>query len=593
LKQRRKDRGRNAPRGTRALILAAIGVAFVTILTFAPVRHFDFVNYDDLEFVAENPHVATGLTAANVRWAFTHPYTATGGPITWISHMLDVELFGLDPGAHHVTSLAIHLCNALLLLLVLWDMTGAVGRSAWVAALFAVHPLHVESVAWVAQRKDVLSTFFWLLTMWAYVAYARRPFDSPLIPASKDERLAQGRPLRRYVTVALLLTLGLMSKPMVATLPFVLLLLDVWPLQRLPLDRTWWGAARRLTLEKLPLFALAAASIALTFAAQREIGAVAGFDAVPLPLRLANAAVSYVAYIGRMFWPAGLAAFYPYRESVPPLVVAGCVLALAAATAAAIRARPRAPYATVGWLWYLGTLVPVVGIVQVGGHAMADRFTYVPLVGLFIVLAWGGAAVRARAGLSRASMTIAAMAAVLACAILARGQALHWQNGVALWEHATRVTRDNARAHANLGVSLARQGQLGPAIAEYREALRLEPGAADTHNNLALALVGARQPDAARAHYEEAIRVKPAYANAHTNLANLLDEQGRADEAIRHYREAIRLEPDHLLAHVNLAMTLARMGRAREAIPHLETALRINPGYEPARRVLDEIRKDR
>jgi tetratricopeptide (TPR) repeat protein len=559
----------------RALIVAGLGVAFITCLVFAPVRHFDFVTYDDLEFVAENPHVATGLTADNLRWAFANAYTGTGGPITWISHMLDVETFGLDAGAHHVTSLALHVCNSLLLLAILWRMTGAVGQSACVAALFAVHPLHVESVAWVAERKDVLSTLFWFLTLWAYVSYVRRPG------------------VWRYAAVTTLFTLGLMSKPMLATLPFVLLLLDVWPLERLPLDRGFFAQAKALALEKLPLFVLAAGSIALTLAAQRQIGAVADFDTLPLRLRLSNAAVSYLAYIGRMFWPEGLAAFYPYREAVPLMTVMGCLVALVAITVAAILAVRRVPYVTVGWLWYVGTLVPVIGIVQLGGHAMADRFTYVPLVGLFVALAWSGAALLASAGVPRATVAGAAVFVVVACAIVARSQVLHWQSGIALWKHAIRVTRDNARAHANLGVALARDGQRQPAMAEYREALRIEPTMAETHNNLALALVEERRPEDALAHYQEAVRLKPDYPNAHTNLANLLDEQGRTEEAIRHYREAIRLKPDDVLARVNLAVTFGKAGGVDEAIAQLEIALRLNPSYEPARQMLEEMRRDR
>jgi len=559
---------------TRLRVAAlGLGIALLALAVFWPVRHFEFVNYDDLEFIVENPHVASGITTSNVAWAFAHPYTATGGPVTWISHMLDVESFGLDAGAHHVTNLVLHLCNVLLLLAVLTRMTGAIGRSACVAALFAVHPLHVESVAWVSERKDVLSTLFWLLTMWAYVSYARRPT------------------WRHYAAVLIFFTLGLLSKPMVATLPFVLLLLDLWPLDRWRPGTGFWHQARTLTLEKLPLFVLATGSLVLTFAAQREIDAVAGFQNLPLAVRLSNAALSYVGYIGKMIWPRGLVAFYPYHESLSSTVVAGCSAGLAAMTVAAVVAWRRAPYVTVGWLWYVGTLAPVIGIVQVGGHAMADRFTYVPLVGMFILIAWGGAALLARAGLPRASLMASAALVVAGCAVVARGQALHWRSGVALWQHATLVSPDNARAHANLGVALARNGQRGAAIVEYEEALRLDPRSAETHNNLALVFVDEHQPESALAQYVEAVRLKPDYANARTNLANLLDDQGRTAEALDHYREAIRVEPSHVLARMNFAIALAKGGQVGEAIAQLEAVLLLEPGNRDAQRMLEALRR--
>jgi protein O-mannosyl-transferase len=559
-------------RDRRLLIAAGAAITLLTLAVFWPVRHFEFVNYDDLEFVVENPHVATGLTGRNIVWAFANPYAATGGPLTWISHMLDVEMFGMDAGPHHVTSLVLHLCNSALLLALLWRMTAAIGPSVLVAALFAVHPLHVESVAWVSERKDVLSTLFWLLTMWAYVSYTRRPSR------------------RRYAAVLTSFTFGLLSKPMVATLPFVLLLLDLWPLGRLQLGAGFRDQARRLAREKLPLLALAAGCIVMTVAAQRQIGAVAGFEDLPLGIRLSNAALSYVEYIGEIFWPQGLAPFYPYRASPSIAICAGCAAALAAMTTAALVAVRRAPYVTVGWLWYVGTLVPVIGIVQIGGHAMADRFTYIPLIGIFVLLAWSGAALGTRVVLPRAAIIGTAALLVIASAVVARSQVSHWRNGIALWQHTTRVSRDNARAHANLGVALARDGQRDSAITEYREALRLDSHSAATHNNLALALVETHQPLEALAHYQEAVRLQPDYPNAHTNLANLLDEQGRSDEAILHYREAIRLNPELVLARLNLAVTLARMGRAKEAIAQLEDALRVDPSNGPARSMLADLR---
>ena len=550
---------------------------------FFPVLQFEFVNYDDLEFIVENPHVSSGLSVANTWWAFTNAYAATGGPVTWISHMADTELFGLDAGGHHRTSLILHTFNALLLFGVFWTMTRAAGRSAWIAALFAIHPLHVESVAWVAERKDVLSTTFWLLTMWAYVIYVRRGG------------------LGRYAAIVILFALGLLSKPMVATLPFVLLLLDVWPLERVKvvdLYRRRAGASRGrgptwLVVEKLPLFVLSAISIGLTFEAQRRIGAIASTDSLSIGSRLSNAVVSYVAYIVKMVWPVDLTPFYPYQSSPAPAVVAGAVLVLVAVTALAIRlVRDFAPV-TVGWLWYLGTLVPVIGIVQLGSHAMADRFTYIPLVGLFIVASWGGAALLEHAGASRATVIIAAVALALASAIVARTQVLYWQNGVALWEQAVRVTPDSARPHANLGVALARAGQNVRAIDEYRAALRYEPDYAEAHNNLGLALAAQGALQEALSHYAAAVTAKPDYVNAHMNLANALDESGRVDEAIGHYREAIRLDSTHVLARINLAVALARAGKLDEAIVELEAAIRLDPANLAARKLLEEMKRAR
>ena len=560
-----------------------LGIALLALTVFAPVVDFDFVNYDDLEFVVENPYVSTGISTGNIKWAFAHAYEGTGGPLTWISHMVDAQLFGLDAGAHHRTSLFLHICNTLLLFAVLSTMTRATGRSALVAALFAAHPLHVESVAWVAERKDVLSTTFWMLTMWAYVLYVRQPG------------------VWRYLAMTTLFALGLLSKPMVATLPFVLILLDVWPLERINVRdiyrrRTKAGRGPGVTglvLEKAPLFVLSAISIGLAFEAQRQIGAIANVDSLPIGSRVSNAIVSYVAYIGKMVWPVDLAAFYPHPVSLPAPLIIGAALTLAVLTACAILALREFPYVTVGWFWYVGTLVPVIGIVQLGGHAMADRFTYIPLVGLFIMAAWGGAALLQHAGASGATRTVVAVALVAACAVAARGQVDHWQSGVALWQHATEVTRNNARAHANLGVALARLGQRGRAIVEYREALRIEPRYSEAHNNLGLALADEGQTHEALAHYQEAVRLNPAYANAHTNLANALDESGRSDEAIGHYRDAIRLDSLHVLARINLAVALARAGRLEEAIAELEAALRLDPGNAAARKLLEEMKRAR
>jgi Flp pilus assembly protein TadD len=541
---------------SRNSVSVAVVIAALVGAVFAPTRHFDFVNYDDVEFVVENPHVANGLRPANVRWAFAEAYSATGGPLTWISHMADVETFGLNPGAHHLVNVTLHAFASIALFGVLLSATGALGRSALVACLFAVHPQHVESVAWISERKDILSGLFWFVTIAAYLAYVGRPS------------------LWRYVLVVISLILGLLSKPMIATLPVALLLLDYWPLARLSWSEP--GQLRSRVLEKLPLLVISLIALALTLAAQSRIGAVASAEQVPLWTRVMNACIAIATYVRRTFVPHDLAVFYPYRSDIALPLWLGSAIVLGAVTALAIRTARQAPYLTTGWLWFLVTLTPVAGIVQVGGQAMADRFTYIPLIGVFVMLVWGGHALLARFGATR-TMLAAAVAVIVLCVIPARAQVWHWQNSITLWQHALDVTRENGRAHANLGVALARSGDGDRAIDEYRAALELQPADAKTHNNLALALEQRGQTADAVTHLRQAVALDPAYANAHNNLANALAETGHADEALAHHREAISLEPGNALARANLAITLGHLDRVDEGIAVMRDALQIDP----------------
>ena len=522
------------------------------LIVYASVWHHDFVNYDDDQYVSTNTVVLRGLTWHSASWAFTTGYAVNWHPLTWLSHMLDVQLYGLDPGPHHLTNLLFHIANTLLLFGLLRRMTGALGGSAFVAGLFAVHPLHVESVAWVAERKDVLSTLFWMLTLWAYVEYVRRPG------------------LRRYWAVLLFFALGLMAKPMLVTLPFVLLLLDFWPLGRMglgpnpadgwALSRDGWATTVRLVWEKLPLLALTVMSSIVTLVVHRRGGAVISLGATPLNLRVANALVSYVAYIGQMLWPARLAVLYPYAQSLPGWWTAGAFLGLMAISVAVIRAGPRRPYLLVGWLWYLGTLVPVIGLIQVGDQARADRYTYIPLIGLFIVVAWGVPDLMVRWPFRRIALPAAAGLVSLACVIAARGQLRYWQDSTTLWTHALAVTTGNTIVHNNLGVVLADQGKLEEAIAHYSEALRIKADSADAHNNLGVALADQGKLEEAIAHYSEALRIQPDYADAHNNLGVALADQGKLDEAIAHFSEALRIKPDYIKARDNLRLTLVSRG---------------------------------
>ena len=443
---------------------------------YAPVRHHEFVNFDDSQYVSQNPEVTGGLNGRAVSWALTTGHAGNWHPLTWLSHLLDVELFGLDPGRHHLTSVALHLANTLLLFGLLFRMTGALFRSAFVAALFALHPLHVESVAWIAERKDVLSALFFLLTLSAHLAYVRRPGWS------------------RYVLVVVLFALGLMAKPMLVTLPFVLLLLDFWPLGRAAAPSAW----RRLIVEKLPLLALAIASSLVTLLVQQRAGAIKGLDLLPLSRRLATAVLACVWYAAKVVWPTHLAALYPYPAPVPSWQALGALAVLAAVSLIVLRAAPRQPYLPVGWFWFIGTLVPVLGLVQVGSQPWADRYTYIPVIGLFIVVAWG--AVDLLAGWRHRHVLLAGAAALVlvACAIAARRQVGYWRSSVVLWEHALEVTTANHRAESNLAHALAGQRRLEEAVAHYSAALRIKPDFAEAHNNLGLAL--AEQGQGTRGH---------------------------------------------------------------------------------------------
>ena len=421
----------------RLIAIAAVLLA-LTLLIYLPVRSFDFVNYDDPDYVTNNPHVRSGITADSVAWALTSQDAGNWHPLTWLSHMLDCRLFDLNGGGHHLTNLALHALNSLLLFWLLWRLTGALWRSAWVALLFALHPLHVESVAWVAERKDVLSAAFFFLTILAYIRFVER--RTPI----------------RYLAVLLAFCLGLMAKSMLVTLPFVLLLLDVWPLQRSP--KTAW---RPLLLEKVPLFVISLAASVLTFLAQRHAGAVTGVDSIPILARLGNACISYLTYLFETVWPAGLAAFYPLPVKLPAvqaIAAAAAVLALSVLAWRSVRSRP---YLFVGWFWYLGILVPVIGLVQVGSQAHADRYTYLPLIGIFVVAAWSLASIVERWPRTQAIVTALAIASAAACAATTSRQLPYWQNTATLFNHALDVNSENFIALDGLGISFAHKVAIG------------------------------------------------------------------------------------------------------------------------------------
>jgi tetratricopeptide (TPR) repeat protein len=548
----------------------------LTVLAYEPIRENGFV-YDDELYIQHNPHVLAGLTGRSVAWAFTTDYASNWHPLTWLSLQLDHQLFGLEPWGYHLTNLLLHLANTVILLMLLWRMTGAWWRSALVAALFAVHPLHVESVAWVTERKDGLSTFFGLLSLWAYAGYVKRPG------------------LGRYALVLLAYVASLLAKPMLVTLPFVLLLLDYWPLGRVARsedraaakegDR---GATREgdhartavpilsLILEKVPLLLLAAASSAATWYAQQQGESVQALGQLPLEVRVGNALVAYVVYLRKMVWPSDLAAFYPHPQAkLPAWQIGTAAFLLSVLTFLVLWLRCKAPYLAVGWFWYLGTLVPVLGLVQVGAQAYADRYTYFPLIGIFLAITWGGAELVTKwLARSRDLMVGAAAIVVFFFALLTWLQVQYWRDGVTLWGHSLEV-EPSALAHTNYASALLARGsgQEEEALAHLREAVQLEPTQIAGHTGLGILLRKRGQLKEAIAHLRLAARLDPKSAEAQYRLGFALGEGRDWPEAQRHLEEAIRLDPAEVLYLDSLAAVYAAAGQRDQAVATQRQAL--------------------
>jgi tetratricopeptide (TPR) repeat protein len=595
----------------------------LTAAVYAPVARNDFVNYDDSDYVTANRHVTTGLKWENVVWAFGSGHASNWHPLTWISHMMDCQLFGDHPAPMHLVNLVFHVINTVLLFGVMRRFTGALWPSAFVAALFGLHPLHVESVAWISERKDVLSTLFFLLTLDAYSRYVEAregrasrvdrnapPSDAPssLPPAQRSHAL------RSYALTLLLFVLGLLSKPMLVTTPFVLLLLDYWPLRRFtspvgpvispgtPVGRvsspgasvgpvTSPGGLRDrpflsifrlgpLLLEKVPFLVLSAASCVITFLVQRHGGAVS--TSVSLGARLTNGVVAYGRYIRKMWWPSDLSVLYPHPGNWPLVPVIWSAAALLAISALAVAQARRRPYLLTGWLWFLGTLVPVIGLVQVGIQSMADRYTYVPMIGLFIMVTWWLAELRPDAQRRSVALAIGAGCSLLACGLLTIRQVGFWCDSEALFAHAVQVTKNNYLAYNNLGFYLSNHGRPAAALENYRRSLEINPNYEDALNNMGYALAGQKQFDQAIAYYQAALRVRPDHVEVHNNLGNALSEVGKIDEAIQQYRFVLEKQPDHADAHNNLGIALAMQGKLDEALPHFRDAIRYKPNYASA-----------
>lgn len=538
---------------SRLPLYTGLFLALITLVTWLPVTGHGFVRFDDPLYVTENPHVQAGLTGAGLIWALTANVASNWHPLTVLSHMLDCQLYGMNPRGHHLTSLLLHVLNTVLLFEVLRRMTGSTFKSAAVAALFGLHPTHVESVAWVAERKDVLSGLFWILTMGAWTRYVKKP--------------SRGR----YGLTLLCLALGLLSKPMVVTLPFVLLLLDIWPFRR--------GIRWEQIREKIPLFAVSIASSVVTVVAQSY--SLASTEAFPVSHRLANAILSYLRYLELTIVPRGLAVFYPMPLHFSGWKVALAAVLLATLTALALLAVRRAPYVTVGWLWYLGTLVPVIGLIQVGGQAMADRYTYLPSIGLFLIAAWGLPDLLPPRRAARAVLAGISAAVLLALAVGTRLQLRHWVDSEALFRHAAAVTEKNYLAHLNLAQILAERdgpGDREEAMDHFRQARAIRPGMWQIHASLGNTLRRWGRPAEAIPYLRKAIQLRPRNGKLHHSLAMALEDLGRPDQAVAELREAVELSPGLADAQYGLGLLLQRTGDDAGALQHYQAALAADPG---------------
>jgi Flp pilus assembly protein TadD len=553
------------------LWLIAALLVLVTMALYWPTTAYDFINFDDPEYVTANPHVQGGLTWDNTGWALTTLYYGLWHPLTWISHMLDCQCFGLRPGWHHLTSVLLHVANTVLLFIVLRRMTGARWRSSMVAALFALHPLHVESVAWVAERKDVLSTFFVMLTLWAYHRYTQ----------IKSQKPALRFPLSSFYLLSILFYVGgLMSKPMIVTLPLILLLLDYWPLRRFELStlNSQLLTLRRLLVEKLPFLLAALLTGLITLRAANRVGSLPSAAECPIPDRLANAVLSYARYFLQVFWPGKLAVYYPFPATFSAWSVTGAALLLVGVSVAAVCLARRRPYVIVGWLWFLVTLLPVIGLIQLSTYSHADRYTYVPLIGVFVSLVWGGGELVSHCrGLAIAWPAAAVAALMVLCVARTRQQVGYWKESETLFRHALEVTENNYIAHNNLGVAFLSKDQIDEAISQCHEAIRLKPNDSLAYNNLGVALLRNGQIDQAISQLQEALRLEPTDAEAHYHLGNALARKGQIDGAISQFQEALRLKPDDAGTHNNLGNALARKGQIEKAVSQYEAAICLKP----------------
>jgi protein O-mannosyl-transferase len=569
----------------KAKYIIIVLLLLTMIAVYWPAVSHEFINYDDPAYVTGNAHIRTGFTIENIRWAFTTTLMGNWNPMTWFSHMADIYLYGLDPRGHHLTSVVLHGLNTLLLFIFLNKITGNLWRSAVVALIFSLHPLRVESVAWVSERKDVLSAFFFMTTLLAYAFYVERPS------------------IMRYFVVAISFILGLMAKPMLVTLPFVLLLLDFWPLCRLdagqlrpfslpsgtmdhPASKT--PSNLGVLSEKVPLLLISAVFSGIAVYAQRDAKALLSLPAYPLMQRISNAVVAYMNYLGKTFWPQDLAVLYPLSDHTPAAHAALAIVFLAAVSLLSLWFSRRHPFLLTGWFWFVGTLVPVIGLIQVGLQAMADRYTYIPSIGLAILVVWGVAEITGNLLHRIIIMTASSCVLVLLLVITTRSQLRYWENSIVLFTHTLAVTENNYVAYTNLGDALDKQGRYIDAMRNYGEALRIKPDEAFVYDKMATDLDILGRLDDAVAYYERSLQLDPGNAKVHNNLGITLIRRGNAGEAIKHFTQAIQLDPGLVDAHYNLGLALAEEGKTREAIQQYSEALRLSPSDPEIRSSLEK-----
>jgi protein O-mannosyl-transferase len=558
-------------------IIICIFIILATFSIYSQVQYHEFINYDDDIYITNNLNVQTGFTSESLEWAITNFITGNWSPVIWFSHMLDYQLYGLQPKGHHFTSLSFHISNSLLLFFVIFRMTGGIWKSSFVATMFALHPLNVESVAWAAERKNVLSTFFMFLTMLSYIRYADKPT------------------FKRYCLVFLFFSLGLMTKPMLVTLPFVLLLLDYWPLARLNFDHNTYDLSisekypskYSLVLEKIPLFLISVAISIVTFIAQKSSGAMNFTENLTFALRLSNAMVSYLEYLEKMFWPHKLSIFYPHPVTALSLWQGiFCGLSLLAITIISIRLIRRAPYFIVGWFWFLGTMVPVSGIVQVGGQSMADRYAYIPIIGIFIIIAWGVPELISKWRHKEKVLPISAGIIVFIFMILTWKQVSYWKNSITIFNHSIRVTDNKypgfALVYNNLGLSQLANNNNDDAIFNFKRAIMLNPKFPAAYSNLGNVMVSEGMYDEAISLYITSIKIKPDYADAYNNLGNALHAKGKYEQAILVFNNAIKIKSDFYQAYNNLGNALLAERMYEEAISMYKFSIKLNPDYSEA-----------
>jgi len=558
---------------TVILIMAILAIS--VLITYYKAASFEFIYYDDPKYVRDNPVIRQGISIDGIKWAFSSiGYSSNWHPATWISHMIDAELFGINPGPHHMVNVLFHIINTLLLFFVFFRMTKDKYKCALIAALFAVHPLHVESVAWIAERKDVLSTLFFLLTLLSYAVYVEKP------------------DIIGYMKILILYSIGLMAKPMLVTLPFVLLLLDLWPLRRNEILPDHAGSQRngnstalinfngffKLIYEKIPFFILALISSVITFQAQKLGGAVSSVDVLPVGTRILNVICAYATYLCKMFWPVNLAVFYPYSVSISALYIALSLVLLALVSLLAIRFIDRRPFFVVGWFWFLGTLVPVIGLVQVGFQSMADRYTYIPSIGISIMLVWGLGNFLDKTKSGKYIAAFVSIAVIAALMHTTWTQNSFWKDSKTLFSHALDVTKDNYLAHANLSATLFENGDIKGTVYHATQALRIRPDIAPAHCNLGLALNKQGMHSEAIDHFQEAIRLNPYHISARFNLGGIMYNQGRTGEAIKQFKDILRLNPHHKNAKKNLKLAMAKQIQTDSIMNQMLEALEKHPG---------------